>query len=104
MKINMNTNQKLKKLNLKQIKLKNIWKNKRIKKLKDYETIKKIINRHINESWNIFLKELQNLRIKNKLKEYFLKFRFYTFINKNIDIFKNTKINDKIVMDKKISI
>ena len=31
-----------------------------------------------------------------------MKLRFYTFINKNTDILKNMKINDKIVMDKKI--
>ena len=41
-----------------------VLKIKELQKLKDYETIKKIINKHINENWNIFLKELQNLRIK----------------------------------------
>ena len=61
--------------------------------------IKKLINKHINENWNIFLIELQNLRIKNNVKEYFLKLRFYTFINKNTDTSKNMKIND---MDKKL--
>ncbi len=66
-----------------------------------FKFFKKIINRHINENFNIFLKELKNLRIKNNVKEYFLKLRFYTFINKNTDILKNMKINDKIVMEKK---
>ena len=50
----------------------------------------------------MFLKELQNLRIKNYVKIYFLKQRFYTFINKNTDILKNMKINDKVIMDKKL--
>ena len=98
--INMNLNLKIEKLNLKQIKLKKQLKE--LQKLKDYETIKKIINKHINENWNIFLKELQNLRIQNNVKEYFLRLRFYTFINKNTDILKNKKINDKIVTDKKL--
>ena len=99
----MNLNLKKEKLNLKQIKLKKIvLKIKELQKIKDYETIKKIINKHINENWNIFLKELQNLRIKNNVKEYFLRLRFYTFINKNTDILKNMKINDKIVTDKKL--
>ena len=75
---------------------------KELQKIKDYETIKKIINKHINENWNIFLKELQKLRIQNNVKEYFLRLRFYTFINKNTDILKNMKINDKIVTDKKL--
>ena len=47
--INMNINQKLKKLNLKQKKIKKIvLKIKELKKLKEYETIKRIINRYIN--------------------------------------------------------
>ena len=41
-------------------------------------------------------------KINSNIKEYFLKLRFYTFINKNTDILKNMKINDKIVMDKKL--
>ena len=31
-----------------------------------------------------------------------MRLRFYTFINKNTDILKNMKINDKIVMDKNL--
>ena len=31
-----------------------------------------------------------------------MRLRFYTFINKNTDILKNIKINDKIVTDKKL--
>ena len=41
-------------------------------------------------------------RIKNNVKEYFLKMRFYTFINKNTDILKNMKIDDKVILDKQI--
>ena len=43
-----------------------------------------------------------NFRIKNNVKEYFLKLIFYTFINRNTDIYKNMKINYKVVMDKKL--
>ena len=57
--------QKTKKFKFKTNKIKkNSWKNKRVSKIKDYEAIEKIINKHINENWNIFLKELQSLRIK----------------------------------------
>jgi len=60
--------------------------------------LRKLIHRHKTENWNIFLKYLQGLRIKNNVKEYFLRLRFYSYFNKNIDILKNLKIinNDKI--------
>ena len=44
--------------------------------------------------------KLNELRIKNNVKEYFQKMRFYTFINKNIDVLKNMKINDTVTLDK----
>jgi len=49
---------------------------------------KKVIHRHLSDNWNTFLEKLKELRIKNNVKEYFLKLRFYTFINKNTDIKK----------------
>ena len=60
--------------------------------------LKKLIHRHKTENWHIFLKHLQELRIKNNVKEYFLRLRFYTYINRNTDVLKNLKIinNDKI--------
>ena len=48
------------------------------------------------------MEKLKELRIKNNVKEYFLKMRFYTFINKNTDILKNMKINDIVTLDKQI--
>ena len=73
---------------------------KELQKLKDNDTIKKIIHRHLSENWNTFLEKLKELKIKNNVKEYFLKLRFYTFINKNTDILKNMKINDIVTLDK----
>jgi len=49
---------------------------------------KKIIHRHLSDNWNTFFEKLKELRIKNNVKEYFLKLRFYTSINKNTDIKK----------------
>ena len=73
---------------------------KELQKLNDNDTIKKIIHRHLSENWNTFLEKLKELKIKNNVKEYFLKLRFYTFINKNTDILKNMKINDIVTLDK----
>ena len=67
-------------------------------------TISKIIHKHRTENWELFLKELYDLRVKNNVKEYFLRLRFYTVINKNTDILKNLKIQknkiDIITLDK----
>ena len=53
----------------------------------------------------MFLKNVQELRIKNNVKEYFLRLRFYTYINRNTDILKILKrINNdniKIPLNKK---
>jgi hypothetical protein len=70
----------------------------------DFIGLKKLIHRHKTENWHIFLKKLQELRIKNNVKEYFLRLRFYTFINRNTDVLKNLKIinndNIKITLNK----
>ena len=54
---------------------------------------------------HVFLKNVQELRIKNNVKEYFLRLRFYTYINRNTDILKILKrINNdniKIPLNKK---
>ena len=59
--------------------------------------LRKLIYRHKTENWYIFLKHLQELRIKNNVKE--------SYINRNTDILKNLKIinNDKIkiILNKK---
>ena len=81
-------------------KLKIAEKIKEYQKLNDYETIKKIIHKHLSDNWNTFFEKLNELRIKNNVKEYFQKMRFYTFINKNIDVLKNMKINDTVTLDK----
>ena len=36
----------------------------------DIYGLRKLIHRHKTENWHIFLKNLQELRIKNKVKEY----------------------------------
>ena len=51
-----------------------------------------LIHRHKTENWHIFLKNLQELRIKNNVKE--------SYINRNTDILKNMKINDIVTLDK----
>ena len=65
---------------------------KELQKKGDFYTISKIIHKHRTENWELFLKELYDLRVKNNVKEYFLRLRFYTVINKNTDILKNLKI------------
>ena len=71
---------------------------KEMEKKGDIYGLRKLIHRHKTENWHIFLKNLQELRIKNNVKEYFLRLRFYTYINRNTDVLKNLKIinNDKI--------
>ncbi len=77
---------------------------KEMQKKGDFIGLKKLIHRHKTENWHIFLKKLQELRIKNNVKEYFLRLRFYTFINRNTDVLKNLKIinndNIKITLNK----
>ena len=77
---------------------------KELQKKGDFKTISKIIHRHRTENWELFLNELYELKIKNNVKEYFLRLRFYTVINKNTDILKNLKIqkdgNEIITLDK----
>ena len=75
------------------MKIKDIIKNvKELQKKGDYYAINKIIKRHRVEKWELFLKELYELRVANNVKEYFLRLKFYTYINKNTDILKNLKI------------
>ena len=65
---------------------------KELQKKGDFYTISKIIHKHRTENWELFLKELYDLKVKNNVKEYFLRLRFYIVINKNTDILKNLKI------------
>ena len=51
--------------------------------------LRKLIQRHKIENLHVFLKNLQEFRIKKNVKEYFLRLRFYTYINKNTDVLKN---------------
>ena len=85
--------------------IKDIIKNvKELQKKGDYYAINKIIKRHRVEKWELFLKELYELRVANNVKEYFLRLKFYTYINKNTDILKNLKItkngNEIITLNK----
>ena len=77
---------------------------KELQKKGDYYAINKIIKRHRTEKWELFLKELYELRVANNVKEYFLRLKFYTYINKNTDILKNLKIikngNEIITLNK----
>ena len=66
---------------------------KELQKKGDFYAISKLIKKHRTEKWELFLKELYNLRVANNVKEYFLRLKFYTYINKNTDILKNLKIN-----------
>ncbi len=51
--------------------------------------LRKLIQRHKTENLHVFLKNLQEFRIKKNVKEYFLRLRFFTYINKNTDVLKN---------------
>ncbi len=53
--------------------------------------LKKLIHKHKT-------KKFQELRIKNNVKEYILRLRFYTYINRKIDAFKNLKIINMIIL------
>ena len=65
--------------------IKDIIKNvKELQKKGDYYALSKIIKRHRTEKWELFLKELYELRVANNVKEYFLRLKFYTYINKKI--------------------
>ncbi len=44
-----------------------------MKKKGDFIGLRKLIHRHKTENWHVFLKILQELRIKNNVKEYFLR-------------------------------
>ena len=55
---------------------------KEMEKKGDIYGLRKLIHRHKTENWHIFLKHLQELRIK-----YFLRLRFYTYINRNIQMY-----------------
>ncbi len=46
---------------------------KEMKKKGDFIGLRKLIHRHKTENWHVFLKILQELRIKNNVKEYFLR-------------------------------
>ena len=47
-----------------------------LQKKGDFIGLRKLIHKHKTENWQVFLKNLLELRIKNNVKEYFL--RFYT--------------------------
>ena len=61
---------------------------KEMQKKVDIVGLRKLIHRHKTVNLHIFLKNLQELRIKNNVKEYFLRLRFYTYINRNTDVLK----------------
>ena len=58
-----------------------------------YDKIRKIIKNIKSDEWRKFLELLQKLRISNRTKEYFLRLKFYTSINKNVGILENLQIN-----------
>ena len=64
---------------------------KELNKKGEFEIVKKLIHKNNWENWSNFLKLLQELKVKNNLKEYFLRLRFYTNITNNIDILKELK-------------
>ena len=64
---------------------------KELNKKGEFEIVKKLIHTNNWENWSNFLKLLQELKVKNNLKEYFLRLRFYTNITNNIDILKELK-------------
>ncbi len=59
---------------------------------RDFIGLKKLIHKNKTENWHVFLKNLQELRIKNNVKKYFLRLRFYTYINRNTNVLKNLNI------------
>ena len=69
---------------------------KELQKKGNFKKKKKKIHRHRTENWELFLNELYELKIKNNIKEYFLRLRFYTVINKNNNILKNLKFKKNV--------
>ena len=77
-----------------------------------YESIRVLVSRAKKTEWNSFLGKLQDMRVKNNVKEYFLKMRFYTELNRNVDIVHNLEeidvegesvlITDKYTINKRI--
>ena len=57
----------------------------------DFNELKKLIHKHKTEKF-------QELRFKNNVKEYILRLRFYTYINRKIDVLKNLKIINMIIL------
>lgn len=55
----------------------------------------KMIRKLSNEEYNNFMCDIENLNMKRNLKEYFLKMRFYSEINKSSEIMKNLEIHHK---------
>ena len=58
----------------------------------NYNDFKNFINRMNNQEYSSFIKKINELNINKNKKEYFQRLRFYSEINKNVDILKNLEI------------
>lgn len=67
----------------------------------DWKRLERLIRRVRTEEYTAFLEKIEELRMTRKHKEYFLKMRFYTQINANVDILKELELpSGQIVTDK----
>jgi hypothetical protein len=56
---------------------------------KAFREMKRICRNANKEQYSIFLTHLEEMKIQRRMKEYFMRLRFYTEIDKNTDILKN---------------
>lgn len=60
-----------------------------------WDILGKTIRKLSNEEYNNFMCDIEKLNLKRNWKEYFLKLRFYSEINRSSEIMKNLEIYDK---------
>jgi hypothetical protein len=67
----------------------------KLKDTKDWDQIRKIIRESSRENFVQFLSMFETLKASRKDKEYFLRLRFYSDLNKNTAILTDMKVTDK---------
>jgi hypothetical protein len=64
--------------------------------LNDWDSIHKLIKTSNTEAYYLFLSCFEDLKATRKDKEYFMRLRFYSELNKNTDVLSDLTINDPI--------
>jgi len=68
----------------------------KLNKLKDWEAVAKVLKNSSYQDFELYMSCLEKLRASRKDKEYFVRFRFYSDLNKNVDILSDLLIDDAI--------